>query len=81
MITDHVYYRFFHLFDTNRPSLRAMYDESATFSVCALLTLQKKSTNTKVRGRRKQRMMEEDEAEATWSDLSRNLKKGKSSSK
>lgn len=57
-----------------------MYDESATFSVCALLTLQKKSTNTKVRGRRKQRMMEEDEAEATWSDLSRNLKKGKSSS-
>ncbi|CDS04204.1 hypothetical protein LRAMOSA07159 [Lichtheimia ramosa] len=73
--------KFFHLFDTNRPSLRAMYDESATFSVCALLTLQKKSTNTKVRGRRKQRMMEEDEAEATWSDLSRNLKKGKSSKK
>lgn len=74
-------YRFFHLFDTNRPSLRAVYDDSATFSVCALLTLQKKSANTKVRGRRKQRMMDEDEASATWSDLSRNLKKGKSQSK
>ncbi|KAI9319358.1 hypothetical protein BX666DRAFT_1925479 [Dichotomocladium elegans] len=64
--------KYFHLFDKDRRGLGAVYNESSTFSVNAMLTLS--NTKNKMRGRRKQHMMDDDQSVVSWPNLSRNLK-------
>ena len=69
--------RFLQLFDTDRTTLLSIYDPTATFSISTLLKL--RSSKKKVRGRQKQRLMDDEDAKIGWTDLNRNLTKNSSS--
>ncbi|KAI7857922.1 hypothetical protein BDC45DRAFT_499679 [Circinella umbellata] len=71
--------RFLQLFDTDRTTLVSIYDSTATFSISTLLKL--RNAKKKVRGRQKQRLMEDDDTKMSWTDLNRNLTKNSSKSK
>lgn len=71
-------YRYLHLFDNDRNNLQPLYSESSTFSLSSSLKLR---SVQKVKRRQKQRMMQDDAERLSWKEVSRNLGKGKSSSK